>query len=391
MLHKKLFATKEFRAIAVFNDGSFIRLKTFENAPKKLITLELCFTTSITGFQETMTDPSYAGQALIFSFPHIGNTGINKDDIESCQIYTKAILLSEKPTKPSNFRSEISFEDWVIKNDGVCLFGADTRELIQKIRSGKIKNACFGVFEEGDEINLNEMSKSAENYTYDFETLIRPIISCSERAKEIEKIKEESFSRASFGPKTIVFDYGIKLNILRCLLDQNFLIKDVFPFDYDSEKIDFSQYDCIVFSNGPGDPAEAFQLNQALVEKAINSKLPILGICLGHQIIGIAHPSLKMQAFKMKQGHRGTNHPIKNLSTSKVEITSQNHGFALRPVNENSKQFINLVSLFDQSVAGFCLPEEKIITTQYHPESSAGTHDSRYIFSDFMKMNQNSH
>jgi carbamoyl-phosphate synthase small subunit len=388
--NNKLIIKKEYRAVVVFDDGSYILQKTFEKASRQIITLELCFTTSLIGYQEIMTDPSYAGQALIFSFPHIGNTGINDEDNESCQIYTKAVMMNERPSKPSNFRSEKTFENWVLKNNIICVFGADTRDLIKKIRKGQIKNACFGVFDDGEEVNLDQMISLAKNYTYNFTELIGPILSCESRKKEIEKIVLNSslyeIKQEGFKPKTLVLDYGVKLNILRCLVENCFDLKDVLPFDSNPESVDFSKYDCIVFSNGPGDPKEAFKLSEELVLKTFESGLPILGICLGHQIIGLSHPKLKMEAFKMSQGHRGANHPVKNLSTSKVEITSQNHGFALRATTEESKKFINHCSLFDESIAGLFLPEEKILTVQYHPESSSGTHDSRYIFKDFFKL-----
>lgn len=388
-MNNKIKIPSNFNAVIVFDDGSYVFLNTFERSEKKVFPLELCFTTAITGYQETMTDPSYAGQALVFSNPHIGNTGINFDDLESSEIYTKAIILSEKPSLPSNFRSKKTFEDWVIDSGSFCFFGIDTRELIQRVRSGEIKNACFGVFNSGDEVNIEEMKNLAKNYNYNFESLIRPILSNQKRSEEIEKICKNSEKNKK---RALVFDFGIKLNILRCLSEAGFYIKDVFPFDFNSEKINFSDYDCIVFSNGPGDPSEAFELNKDLVFRSFESGLPILGICLGHQIIGFSHTKLKMEVFKMKQGHRGSNHPVQNLKPDgsfSVEITSQNHGFALSAQNEESKKFINRYSLFDGSIAGFFLPEEKIITTQYHPESSAGTHDSRFIFKEFFEMVNN--
>jgi carbamoyl-phosphate synthase small subunit len=377
---------KNFRALIVFDDGSYIKAKTFDKAKSKIQTLELCFTTSLNGYQESISDPSYAGQALVFSFPHIGNTGINPEDFESCEIYTKAIILSEKPTLPSNHRSKKTFEEIMLEKDIICAFSVDTREMVQKIRSREIKNACFGVFNEGDNINISDMAHLAKNYTYDFQTLITPIISCKERKEKINKIIENSKNNPKNLKKAIVFDYGIKLNILNCLNDYGFIIEDVFPYNFDSKKIDFSKYDCIVFSNGPGDPLEAFELNKEIVEKSLESKLPILAICLGHQIIGMANPKFNMEAFKMKQGHRGINHPIKNIQTSKIEITSQNHGFALRARKEDSIKYVNLYSLFDGSIAGLLCEEDKIMTTQYHPESSCGAHDSRYIFKKFYDM-----
>jgi len=390
----KVKIQNDFRVVIVFDNGSYLFAKTFIKAKKQIITLELCFSTSMIGYQESISDPSYAGQALVFSFPHIGNTGINYEDSESCNIYTKALIFSEKPTEPSNYRSKISLENFLLENNIIGAFDVDTREIISQIRLGKIKNICIGVFDNNDEVEILDMAEKAKSYTYNFKGLLDPILSCKKRANSLANLVEDSkkhiqdISIKKF--KTLVIDYGVKLNIVKCLIKNNFLIEDLVPYTINYNQIDFSKYDCVVLSNGPGDPAEAYDLSRDLIQKIFDLKIPILGICLGHQIIGACFEKFNMETFKMSQGHRGINHPVKSVSNGKIQITSQNHGFAIRSKNPELKnednQYIDSYSLFDQSISGLRCNDNKILTTQYHPESSPGTHDSVFIFKEFYNM-----
>lgn len=387
-MSKNLIANNEkYNAIIVFRDGKYILAKAIGSLKK--VALEICFTTALTGYQEAITDPSYAGQAIIFSFTHIGNAGVNLEDCESDIAYAKAIVVSEKPSLPSNYRSEEEFENWLIKNDVLLIYDVDTRALIQKIRNEGMQNVCLAGFTNGEEIDISYLQQLANEYSYNYSSLMKSILNSNKRNQIIQSIKKKSeqINDKSKKYNILVIDFGVKINILNCLYSVGLVIKDVFPYNY-KENIDFSKYDGIVLSNGPGDPLEAYQENPALVNSILESGVPVLGICLGHQIIGIAHPKLKMEVFKMKQGHRGVNHPIKNLHTGIVEITSQNHGFSLRKEENciDGDCYISHVSLFDHTIAGLYLEKEKIITSQYHPESSAGTHDSRYIFDNFVKM-----
>ena len=387
MINAKLVADKYKNSAIVFKNGDFILGKSCGSYGQRA--LELCFSTAMTGYQEAITDPSYGGQAIVFSFVHIGNTGINKEDLESGTAYAKGIIINNYPSEPSNWRSENTFSNWLKNENVIAICDIDTRALVQKIRSEGMQSIGIGSYKDGEVIDLEHLQDLANNYSYNFQDIMNGILSDTKRNEAIKKIERESENESkqdTAQKKILVLDYGVKLNILGCIKNSGFSL-EVLSCNTNIKDIDFAKYNGIVLSNGPADPNEALELNKDLVYGCFTSCLPILGICLGHQIIGIAHEKIKMKAFKMHQGHRGTNHPVKNLRTGTVEITSQNHGYALK-VEEGSlsDKYVSHRSLFDHTIAGLYLEDEKIITTQYHPESSAGTHDSRYIFEEFRKM-----
>ncbi len=373
-------ANQGSNAVILFSDGEIFFGKSCGIFGEKAT--EICFNTAITGYQEALTDPSYSGQSIVFSFPHIGNTGVNSIDYESGSASVDAVIMRNKISIDSNHRSEIKFDEWLQKQGLIGIYDIDTRALIQKIRKSGPQNVAIGTYKNGEEIKIEKLKSLISEYSCNFADEMKKISSDEKRQEKIKHLVEKSIHNKN---KVAVLDYGVKLNILHCLIDNDCAI-DVIPYNSDVNLIDFSRYDGIFLSNGPADPSDALKLSYDLIEKVFASKKPIFGICLGHQIIAIYYKKLNVEVKKMKQGHRGINHPIKNLITNHVEITSQNHGFAAFSLSDAEKKYISHVSLFDGSIAGFYIEEDKILSVQYHPESSPGTHDSRYLFKNFVEM-----
>lgn len=368
----------------VFEDKTVLYGKSF--GAIGMTTVELCFTTGTTGYQESLTDPSYSGQAIVFSAPHIGNTGVNKIDYESSMSHVKAIITRNKISIDSNHQSVENLKSWLSKNQVYYLYNFDTRAIIKKITCRGSQNATIIVQKNDftlDKKQIQEFSDNAKKYIIKFDEIINEILKNPERNKIINQIIHESKANHI---KTIVIDYGVKLHILKMLNNNDFNI-EILSCLGNADKVNFENFDCIVLSNGPADPNDAIKLNKKLIDKIIGSKKPILGICLGHQIIAISHPKLQLCVLKMHQGHRGINHPILDIETKKVETTSQNHGFNVFLTEGDKKNsYVTHKSLFDSSIAGINIPQEKIMSVQYHPEASPGTHDSRYIFEKFKDM-----
>jgi len=333
---------------------------------------EVCFNTSMTGYQEIITDPSYAGQIINFTFPHIGNVGTNFDDDESRKPFAKGIIINCDISDPSNYRSILHLDLWLKKNNvpGIC--NIDTRLITNRIRS---KGAPKGGIIEGP-INskktaycLKEIKKWKGLNGLDL------AIDVSRKNVKIYKSKKKSKL------KVVAIDYGIKQNILNCLLDLNLEVILV-PAKTSAEKILDYNPNGIFLSNGPGDPKATGKYAIPIIKRLIKARIPIFGICLGHQLISLA---MGAKTKKMFQGHRGANHPVKNLETKKVEITSQNHGFEVTENSIPKNVKITHKSLFDGSIEGI-KKGKKIFAVQYHPEASPGPHDSHYLFKDFKEM-----
>ena len=344
---------------------------------------EVCFNTSITGYQEIISDPSYAGQIINFTFPHIGNVGTNKEDHESDKIWTKGVIFNSEITNPSNYRSLANLDLWLKKNKVVGITGLDTRSLTNLIRDkgapkGTISLSKNGKFNIGKLMNLTakwsglknldlaEKVTTKKNYTWNgFKTW----------KKESGYIKNRTKSL-----NVVAIDYGIKKNILRYFSDFNCKV-NIVSCKTSVEKILELKPNGIFLSNGPGDPAATGKYAIGIIKRLIKKNLPIFGICLGHQILGLA---LGAKTKKMKLGHRGANHPVKNLIENKVEITSQNHGFEI--VKENLPKNIQIThtSLFDNSIEGIRLKDKPVFSVQYHPESNPGPQDSVYLFQQFI-------
>ena len=345
---------------------------------------EVCFNTSLTGYQEIISDPSYAGQIINFTFPHIGNVGTNNEDLESDKIWTRGVIFNSEITNPSNYRSLKNLDEWLKKNKIVGITGLDTRSLTNFIRDkgapkGTISNNKNGNFNIKKLINistkwpgLNGLDLAKEVTTK--KTYTWKGLKTWEKGKGFKKNKKKSI-------KIVAIDYGIKKNILRYFSNYNCEVK-VVPCKQTADEILKLKPNGIFLSNGPGDPAATGKYAIETVQKLIVSNLPIFGICLGHQILALA---LKAKTKKMKLGHRGANHPIKNLINKKVEITSQNHGFEI--IQESLSKNIQIThrSLFDNCIEGIKLKNKPVFSVQYHPESNPGPQDSHYLFNDFIK------
>ena len=337
---------------------------------------EVCFNTSMTGYQEIITDPSYAGQIINFTFPHIGNVGTNLDDNESKKPFAKGIIINCDISNPSNYRSILHLDSWLKKNKvpGIC--NIDTRLITNRIRTKGAPKACII---EGSINNIKISSCLKEIKKWKGLNGLDLAIEVSR--KDIKIYKSRSKSKL----KVVAIDYGIKRNILNCLLDLNLEVILV-PAKTSAEEILSYRPNGIFLSNGPGDPKATGKYAIPIIKKLISTKIPIFGICLGHQLISLA---LGAKTKKMFQGHRGANHPVKNLETKKVEITSQNHGFEVTEKSIPRGVQITHKSLFDGSIEGI-RKGKNIFAVQYHPEASPGPHDSHYLFHQFKTMiNQN--
>ena len=344
---------------------------------------EVCFNTSLTGYQEIISDPSYAGQIINFTFPHIGNVGTNKEDFESDKIWTKGVIFNSEITSPSNYRSFQHLDSWLKKNKIVGITGLDTRSLTNFIRDkgapkGTIANSKSGKF------NISKLTNStirwhglknldlAEKVTTP-KNYIWKGLKTWKKGIGFKKNKKKSFH-------VVAIDYGIKKNILRYFSDFDCKVT-VVSCRTSAEKILALKPNGIFLSNGPGDPAATGKYAIKIIKDLIKKDLPLFGICLGHQILAL---TLGGKTKKMKLGHRGANHPVKNLINDNVEITSQNHGFEV--VNENLPKTIEVThkSLFDNSIEGIKLKNKPVFSVQYHPESNPGPQDSVYLFQEFI-------
>ena len=344
---------------------------------------EICFNTSLTGYQEIISDPSYAGQIINFTFPHIGNVGTNKEDHESDKIWTKGVIFNSEITNPSNYRSLKNLDGWLKKHKIVGITGLDTRSLTNLIRDkgapkGTICNNKKGNF------NLKKLINSSVKWSglngldlAQTVTTKKKYIWQGFKTWKKEKGFEKNKKKTN---KIIAIDYGIKKNILRYFANFNCEVIIV-PCNLQAKEIIKLKPDGIFLSNGPGDPAATGRYAINIIQKLIKTSIPIFGICLGHQLLALA---LKAKTKKMKLGHRGANHPVKNLINNKVEITSQNHGFEI--VKESLPKNVEVThkSLFDNCIEGIKLKNRPIFSVQYHPESNPGPQDSHYLFKQFI-------
>ena len=344
---------------------------------------EVCFNTSLTGYQEIISDPSYAEQIINFTFPHIGNVGTNKEDHESDKIWTKGVIFNSEITNPSNYRSLKNLDGWLKKHKIVGITGLDTRSLTNLIRDkgapkGTICNNKKGNF------NLKKLINSSVKWSgLNGLDLAQTVTTKKKYIWQGFKTwkKEKGFEKNKKKiHKIIAIDYGIKKNILRYFSNFNCEVI-VVPCNLEAKEIVKLKPDGIFLSNGPGDPAATGRYAINTIQKLMKANIPIFGICLGHQLLALA---LKAKTKKMKLGHRGANHPVKNLINNKVEITSQNHGFEI--VKETLPKNIEVThkSLFDNCIEGIKLKKRPIFSVQYHPESNPGPQDSHYLFNQFI-------
>ncbi len=347
---------------------------------------EVCFNTSMTGYQEILTDPSYAGQIITFTFPHIGNVGTNDEDMERATAASRALVIRDDVTDPANFRAEGHLHSWTQTMGLVGISGVDTRKLTRHIRNNGAPNGVVAYNRDG-KFDIKALRGKAKEW---------PGLEGMDLAKEVtcDKTYEWSGTRwtvaAGYGTlenakaHVVAVDYGAKDNILRCLAATGARVT-VVPATASYDEIMGLKPDGIFLSNGPGDPAATGEYALPVIKKLIESGLPIFGICLGHQLLALAFGG---KTYKMHQGHRGANHPVKDLRSGKVEITSMNHGFSVDGDSLPDNVKISHISLFDKTVCGIECIDKPIFSVQQHPEASPGPQDSFYLFEQFMDMIQ---
>ncbi|MFL2983097.1 MAG: glutamine-hydrolyzing carbamoyl-phosphate synthase small subunit [Candidatus Neomarinimicrobiota bacterium] len=329
---------------------------------------EVCFNTGMTGYQEILTDPSYCQQIITMTAPHIGNYGINPDDEESNNIHASGFVIKEETIIPSNWRSQNSLGQYLASQGIIGIKHIDTRALTKHIRDNGAMNGIIST-------NINEIDYLSKKLRS------APNMSGLDLAKQVTcKTPYEFEGRTSGDYRVAAIDFGIKKNILKLLAEFGCSIK-VFPANVSPHEILESNPDGIFLSNGPGDPS-AVSYGIETVKSLLGEK-PIFGICLGHQILAIA---LGAKTFKLKFGHRGINHPVKRLELGTIEITSQNHGFAVDVDSLPDNVVATHINLNDNTLAGIKCTDIRALSVQYHPESSPGPHDSRYLFNEFIKM-----
>jgi carbamoyl-phosphate synthase small subunit len=345
---------------------------------------EICFNTAMTGYQEIMTDPSYAGQIITFTFPHIGNVGTNPEDIETINAVSCGMIVREDVTEPSSWRNTQHLSDWLAKMGIPGISGIDTRALTRRIRDNGAPNGVIVHAPDG-KFDLPALYKLAAEW---------PGLDGMDLAKEVSCTQTYQWDETRWDIKNgygkldkpqhhvVAVDYGIKRNILRCLASSGCRVT-VVPATSTAEDILAHKPDGIFLSNGPGDPAATGTYAVPVIKDLIASGKPIFGICLGHQMLALA---LGGQTKKMHLGHRGANQPVKDLTTGKVEITSQNHGFCVLPETLPKEVEVTHISLFDGSNEGLRLTGKPVFSVQYHPEASPGPQDSHYLFERFTEL-----
>jgi carbamoyl-phosphate synthase small subunit len=345
---------------------------------------EVCFNTGMTGYQETLTDPSYAGQIITFTFPHIGNVGTNALDIEAATIAARGLVVKQDITEPSNWRSEQHLDAWLRARGIAGVAGVDTRALTVRIRDGGAPNGVLAFPADG-RFDLPALRAQAEAW---------PGLEGMDLAKEVSCRQSYEWDEmrwawpAGVGRQTaprhhvVAVDYGAKRNILRCLASAGCRVT-VVPATATADDILGRQPDGVFLSNGPGDPAATGEYAVPAIRGVLDAGVPLFGICLGHQLLALA---LGARTYKMERGHRGANQPVKDLATAKVEITSQNHGFAVDPATLPPTAEVTHVSLFDGSNEGLACTDRPVFSVQYHPEASPGPSDSHYLFERFVEM-----
>ena len=348
---------------------------------------EICFNTGMTGYQETLTDPSYASQIITFTTPHIGNVGTNQDDLENQNPAALGLIVREKPTAPSNHRSTQSLEDWLKEKGLPGIYGVDTRALTRHIRDHGAPNGVLAVNYKG-EFDRDALVDMARGWNGLEGMDLAVDVTCRTPYEWTDKLHHLIATSANDNIcdyHIVAVDYGAKNNILRCLANTGARVT-VVPAQTSADEIIALNPDGVFLSNGPGDPAATGQYAVPMVRALLERNIPIFGICLGHQILALA---LGGQTHKMHLGHRGANQPVKDLQTGKVEITSQNHGFAVLTETLPDTVEITHQSLFDGSNEGLRLRGGFAFSVQYHPEASPGPTDSHYLFDRFIKMIDN--
>jgi carbamoyl-phosphate synthase small subunit len=342
---------------------------------------ELCFNTAMTGYQEIMTDPSYAGQIVTFTFPHIGNTGVTPEDDETADPVAEGMIVKWDPTAPSNWRAAGDLVSWLDKTGRIGMGGVDTRRLTRAIRQQGAPHVALAHDPSGN-FDIEALVKAARGFSGLVGLDLAKGVSCAQSYRWDEKRwawPEGYTKRTGAAPKVVAIDYGAKRNILRCLASVGCDVT-VMPATTTAEEVLAQNPDGVFLSNGPGDPAATGAYAVPMIQGVLAADLPVFGICLGHQMLALA---LGAKTVKMNHGHHGANHPVKDLESGKVEITSMNHGFTVDSQTLPAGVIETHVSLFDGSNCGIRMADRPVFSVQYHPEASPGPQDSFYLFERF--------
>ena len=347
---------------------------------------EVVFNTAMTGYQEILTDPSYTRQIVTLTYPHIGNTGINAEDVESRQVHAAGLIVRDVPRRASNWRSTESLPDYLVRNGTVAIAGIDTRRLTRILRA---KGALAGCIVAGPEIDADAALTAARAFPGLDGMDLAKVVSTRESyewTQGLYDLDRTAFNTPTARFKVVAYDFGTKLNILRLLAERGCAIT-VVPAQTPAADVLAMHPDGVVLSNGPGDPA-ACDYAIAATRTLLDARIPLFGICLGHQLMALA---LGGKTLKMKFGHHGANHPVKDLDDGRVLITSQNHGFAVDPATLPANVRVTHNSLFDGTLQGFALTDRPAFCFQGHPEASPGPHDIGYLFDRFATLMQEAH
>ena len=355
-------------AVLILEDGSIFHGKSFGKIGTT--TGEICFNTGMTGYQEVFTDPSYYGQVIIMNNVHIGNYGVKDGDVESDSVKVKGVIGRNLEQQYSRFAANDSLQEYFIKQNIVAIDEIDTRALVIHIRQQGAMNCIIS----SDNDNLEELKKILSEV---------PSMNGLDLASTVSTKESYTLGDENSSLRIAVLDFGIKKNILNCMVERGAYVK-VFNANTEFNELEKFSPDGYFISNGPGDP-EPLHYAVKTIKEILDSKKPLFGICLGQQLLALAND---IPTFKMHHGHRGLNHPVKNIITGQCEITTQNHGFGVLPeaVRNHPNVEITHVNLNDDSIEGIRLKDKPAFSVQYHPESTPGPHDSRYLFDDFINM-----
>jgi carbamoyl-phosphate synthase small subunit len=344
---------------------------------------EVVFNTAMTGYQEILTDPSYSRQLITLTYPHIGNTGVNAEDVESASVHAAGLIVRDVPRRASSWRSTGSLPDYLKHHGTVAIAGIDTRRLTRILRH---KGALAGSIVVGEQIDVEDALAKARAFPGLNGMDLAKVVSTTTRyvwKEGVYDLDRTVFNQPQMRFKVVAYDFGTKLNILRLLAEQGCEVT-VVPAQTPASEVLAMQPDGVFLSNGPGDPS-ACDYAIAATRELLAARIPLFGICLGHQLMGLA---LGSRTLKMKFGHHGANHPVKDLDDGRVLITSQNHGFAVDPATLPANTRVTHISLFDGSLQGFALTDRPAFCFQGHPEASPGPLDMGYLFNRFATLMQ---
>ena len=377
---KNMTVSNGATAVLVLNNGTII----FGNGigAQSTTVAEICFNTSMTGYQEILTDPSYAGQSITFTFPHVGNVGTNDEDIESSVPVARGVILKTDISTPSNWRSVVHLDTWMKSHNMPGITGVDTRALTASIRDNGAPHGVICHNQKG-EFDLPALLDMAQQWQGLEGMDLASEVSCDapyEWTETLWSLKDGHRQATHFDKHVVAVDYGIKRNILRNLVSVGCRVS-VVPATTSASDIIALKPDGVFLSNGPGDPVATGKYAVSMIQELMAVDMPIFGICLGHQMLALA---LGAKTEKMHLGHRGANHPIKDMTTGKVEITAQNHGFVVNKDSLPDTVEGTHYSLFDGTLAGLQVKGKAVFSVQYHPEASPGPEDSHYLFTRFM-------